>query len=480
MKSSDVAFFNPAQQGLDWTELLALAQQNGGDYADIFWERSDTTQIVKKSKAVETLRQGTDEGVGVRVIVDGQTIYGYTNDLSAQGVGALAVRVSEGVKAVKRDRVPLLELRLSERHSVVEQRASAASLGQKIDLVNRLEGRAWSKAHGVQQVIAGFMDKRRQTLVARSDGWVAIDDHSAIVMRLEVVGEGASGTQSASDRMGGHWGLEQFGTHTPEKLADETLRQLGVLLIAKPAPSGLMPVVLGARAGGTMVHEAVGHGLEADLALQGLSVYAGREGQEVASKLVSVVDDGTLPSRRGTHDFDDEGTPTKKNLLVDKGVLKSFMFDQKMALKTGGKSTGNGRRQSYKFAPMVRMTNTYIAPGPDTPDQILRDTPWGLYVAQMGGGQVDTVTGNFGFQVTEAYLIRNGELHEPVCGAMLTGNGPEVLKIVDRVGSDLGWGIGICGKTNQHVPVTDAQPTMRVPQLTVGGTVPITKYFSDR
>jgi TldD protein len=228
-----------------------------------------------------------------------------------------------------------------------------------------------------------------------------------------------------------------------------------------------------------MIHEAVGHGLEADLACNGLSVYQNKLGQQVASSLITVLDDGTMPAKRGSYRFDDEGTPSKKNVLIENGILKSYMVDRLSAFKFDLMATGNGRRESFRHTPMVRMTNTYIAPGKQDPDSILRETERGIFVKAMGGGQVNTVTGDFVFAVTEGFLIEGGRLTDPIRGATLVGNGPKVLSEVDRVGNDLGFSTGTCGKDGQAAPVTDAQPTLRIPELTVGGEVPIETYWKS-
>jgi TldD protein len=230
-----------------------------------------------------------------------------------------------------------------------------------------------------------------------------------------------------------------------------------------------MPVVLSSEAGGTMVHEAIGHGLEADLVQSGISVYRGKLGEEVASRLVTVIDDATIPFARGSFYFDSEGSPGQKTILVENGILKGYMYDRLTAMKDNRVSTGNGRRESYHAKPIVRMTNTIIAPGETEPQEIVKSVPQGLFVKKMGGGQVNTVTGDFMFEVSEGYLIENGMVCEPVRGATLTGNGPEVLKKILKVGSDLGFGIGTCGKDGQGVPVADAQPTLLIADMIVGG-----------
>ena len=241
------------------------------------------------------------------------------------------------------------------------------------------------------------------------------------------------------------------------------------MLGARRSPAGPLPVVLSSEAGGTMVHEAIGHGLEADLVQAGTSVYRGKIGARVASELVTVLDDATIPNARGSFCFDGEGTPAQRTVLVEDGVLRGYMYDRLSAMKDGTTSTGNGRRDSYRSRPIVRMTNTLIAPGGSAPDEIVRSVPYGLFVRRMGGGQVNTVNGDFVFEVSEGYLIENGVVGEPVRGATLTGNGPEVLQGITMVGSDLGFGIGTCGKDGQGVPVADAQPTLLLSSITVGG-----------
>lgn len=250
----------------------------------------------------------------------------------------------------------------------------------------------------------------------------------------------------------------------------ESAQRALLMLSAKPCPSGKMAVVMASEAGGTMVHEACGHGLEADLVQKGLSVYANKRGERVASDLVTVIDDATMPYKYGSFRYDDEGTVGQKNVLIKNGVLENYMYDRLTAGKEGKKSSGNGRRESYKERPVPRMTNTYIASGKDEPDDIIKSTKKGILVRKMGGGQVNTTNGDYVFDVAEGYLIENGEITSAVQGATLAGNGPDTLQMVEMVGNDLGFAIGTCGKEGQGAPVSDAQPTMKIKELTVGGT----------
>jgi TldD protein len=275
--------------------------------------------------------------------------------------------------------------------------------------------------------------------------------------------------QTGYEPVGGTMGFEIFDFHSPEEVAEVAAKRSLQMLSARKAPMGRMAVVLSSEAGGTMIHEAIGHGLEADLAQQGLSVYSEKIGQEVASSLITVVDDPTLPQRRGSYAFDDEGVSSRRTVLVENGILKSYLYDRLSALKDGVESTGNGRRESYQHKPIPRMSNTMIVPGKMKPEEIIRSVEKGLFVKKMGGGQVNTVNGDFVFEVSEGYLIEKGSVCEPVRGAILIGNGPQVLREIDRVGDDLGFSIGTCGKDGQGVPVGDAQPTLRIPELVVGG-----------
>jgi TldD protein len=322
----------------------------------------------------------------------------------------------------------------------------------------------------IRQVILAGRERRQDVRIANSLGELARDRRLAAIWMAHVVAADGAVIQTGYETAGGSTALAAFPADTLERIALAAARRAVQMLAARPAPGGRMPVVLSSEAGGTMIHEAVGHGLEADLAQEGFSVYAGKRGRRIASPLVSVVDDPTLPGARGSYAVDDEGVPAERTLLVERGVLRTFLFDRLSAAKDGRASNGHGRRQSYHQRPIPRMANTMILPGTDDPARILAEVAQGLFVRKMGGGQVDTVNGDFVFEVTEGYRIEGGEIAYPVRGATLVGNGPEVLRRIDRVGTDLGFGLGTCGKDGQGVPVADAQPTLRIPELTVGGT----------
>jgi TldD protein len=321
------------------------------------------------------------------------------------------------------------------------------------------------------QVSAGYGDSVRHILVANSDGILATDQQVRTLFRVSTVATGDAGMQTGYDSMGRTIGFELFDMEDVEALATGAARQAVTKLRARPAPSGSMPVVIKRGSGGVLFHEACGHGLEADLVGKGASVYRGKVGELVASPLVTLIDDGTMSTEWGCIGIDDEGHRSQSNTLIKDGVLTDYMWDYLRARKEGRPQSGNGRRQSYMHLPMVRMTNTFVINGETDPDDIVRDTKNGVYIAKLGGGSVNTATGDFVFGMTEAYLIENGEITEPLREGNLIGNGPQVLRDIDLLGNDFAMGNpGTCGKDGQGVPVGDGQPTLRVTAMTIGGT----------
>ncbi|MBI5809573.1 MAG: TldD/PmbA family protein, partial [Deltaproteobacteria bacterium] len=399
------------------------------------------------------------------------TYYAYTNDLTGAGLLEAAGIVAAGVRqgSLAGD-IGLVSRNISPGFDI-KRHPRSAPLTEKISIVNRANDTAWAMDKRIRQVRVIYGDGFREMAIVNSLGEWVEEKRTSLVFVCSAVSKEGDVVQTGYEPVGGAIGLEVFDGTPPEKVASRAANRALMMLKARRAPGGKMPVVLSSEAGGTMIHEAVGHGLEADLAMQNLSVYSGKLGEKVASNIITVIDDGTIPYKRGSSFYDEEGTPTEKTVLVEKGVLKSYMYDRLHAMKAGGKSTGNGRRESYHHRPIPRMRNTMIAEGKDDPLFIVRSLDKGLFVKRMGGGQVNTVNGDFVFEVTEGYLIENGKVGEPVRGATLTGNGPEVLMKIDMVGSDLGFGIGTCGKDGQGVPVADAQPTIRIPEIVVGGDV---------
>jgi TldD protein len=323
----------------------------------------------------------------------------------------------------------------------------------------------------VKQVQTSFGHLRRQVWIYNSEGVWAEDDRNIIEFRASVVAERDGVLQRIVSGIGGQMGLELLEDKDPVALATEAAQSAVQMLDSKPAPAGEMTVVITNGWGGVLFHEACGHAMEADFITKGTSAYTGLQGQQVANPIITAVDDGTIPGRRGSFRFDDEGTPASRTVLIENGVLKEYMWDLTEARRVGHHSTGNGRRQTFRHMPMPRMTNTFIAAGPHDPEEIVRSVDKGIYVKRLGGGQADIARGDFVFSVTEGYLIENGKLTAPIRGATLVGNGPAVLKQIDMVGTDwaLDQGMGMCGKF-QSARTSVGQPTVRIPKLTVGGT----------
>lgn len=458
--------------GIDLHAVLRRALRNGGEYADIFIERSAPLSILCEDDRIEKVLAGSENGAGIRVITGGRSAYAYTNELTTASLLELASAVSVAFPpgGPAHRQISLQRIR-PERIIPVRMPPAEVSTDRKVAFVTGANRIARSFDRRIRQVQVVYRESVQQVQIANSDGFLAEDERSYLTALVQVVAAENGVIQTGYEPVGGNTGFELFDTESLAAAAETAARRAVMMLTARKAPAGRMPVVLSSHAGGTMIHEAVGHGLEADLAQAGLSVYSGKIGQQIASPLITVLDDATLPGKRGSFGFDDEGTPAQRTVLVERGILRTYLYDRLTALKDGARSTGNGRRESYRHRPIPRMTNTMIAPGEARCGEILRDTPRGLFVRKMGGGQVNTVNGEFVFEVSEGYLIENGSIGEPVRGATLIGNGPSVLQSIDRVASDLGFSIGTCGKDGQGSPVSDAQPTLRIPELTVGGEV---------
>jgi TldD protein len=457
---------------VDYAAILKNALSNGGEYADLFVERSAPLSIICEDGKIEKVLSGVDRGAGVRLIAGQRTAYAYTNDLAGESLLEMADAVRH---AVRPGTSRASEIDLSKKNPrldfVISIPPERVPSEEKAAMVMAADRVARGIDQRIRQATVVYRENRQHVVIANSDGVFAEDDRIYLTAFVQVVAAQGDIVQTGYEAVGGFSGMELFAVQPLERAAETAARRALMMLSARKAPAGRMPVVLSSEAGGTMIHEAVGHGLEADLAQSGLSVYAGKRGERIASPLVTVVDDATIAGKRGSFRFDDEGSGAERTLLVEKGILKSFMYDRLTAMKDGVVSTGNGRRESYKHRPIPRMTNTMILPGESDPGEILRSTPNGLFVRKMGGGQVNTVNGDFVFEVSEGYLIENGAVADPVRGATLTGNGPQVLLSIDRVGSDLGHAIGTCGKDGQGAPVSDAQPTLRIPEITIGGVI---------
>ena len=460
--------------GFDMHAVLRRVLRNGGEYADLYLERSSPLSIQCEDDRIEKVIAGREYGAGLRLISGKRTAYAYTNELTTSSLLGLAEGMSRSVSDSERSGERTIMLHRTSavgNGSFVKQPPEKVSMDRKADMVKRANHVARNFDPRVRQVLVTYRENCQEVLIATSSGEVFEDTRSYLTAMVQVVASAGGTVQTGYESVGGLIGMELFDAEPLEIAAEKAARRALMMLTARKAPAGRMPVVLSSDAGGTMIHEAIGHGLEADLAQAGLSVYSGKIGQQIASPLVTVVDDATLPGRRGSFRVDDEGIKAQRTVLVEQGILKTYLYDRLTAMKDGARSTGNGRRESYRHRPIPRMTNTMIAPGITKPADILKATPNGLFVRKMGGGQVNTVNGDFVFEVSEGYRIENGRIGDPVRGATLVGNGPTVLMSIDLVGSDLGFSIGTCGKDGQGSPVSDAQPTLRIPEITVGGEV---------
>ena len=452
--------------------VLASAVRTGAEFAEVYAEDKRTTSASLDDGRIEQVTSGRDRGAGIRVIKGDTTGFAHTADLSERGLLAAAEAAAAAASQGDGDaRVIELTRRDAHRVSPVERYPDEVPKADRVAMLRSVDDAARSAGAAIVQVSAGYADSRKRILVANTDGVLATDEQVRAMMRVSAVASGDAGMQTGYQSMGSTNGYEMFDRFDPRDLARDAARQALTKLAARPAPSGSLPVVIQRGSGGVLFHEACGHGLEADLVGKGASVYRGKRGELVASPLVTLVDDGTMPGEWGAIGIDDEGHESQYNVLIEDGVLTDYMWDHIRSRKEGRRPSGNGRRQSYMHLPMVRMTNTYVLNGPEDPDDIVRDTEYGVYVAHLGGGSVNTASGDFVFGMTEAYLIENGQITEPLRDANLIGNGPQVLRDIDLLGNDFAMGNpGTCGKDGQGVPVGDGQPTLRVKALTVGGT----------
>jgi TldD protein len=462
--------------------ILTTLLSRGGDYGEIFVERRRAHALSMDDGRMEDVLASETFGASLRLMAGETTRFAdliaptfeelleSAHTLAAPGTGAPAA-------------VPVLVQQTHPTPSPVAQDPGQVPLAEKVALVRRAETLARDHAEtlrpgALKQVSVGYGDSTQRVWIAAADlhegtwtGRLTEDHRTQVVLRLNATAGDGAQLQSGYQALGETRGFELFTEEAVGRTVREAVRLAMQALEAQPAPAGTFPVVLSSSAGGTMIHEACGHGLEADLALAGMSAFAGKLGQKVAAEGVTIIDDGTLPHKRGSQAIDDEGNPVSRVVLVENGILKAYLQSRKTARKMDTEPTGNGRRESYRHLPIPRMRNTFLAPGSEAPEAILRDLDRGLLVKHMGGGQVDTVTGNFVFQVTEGYWVEKGEPKFPVKNATLSGCGPEVLKQLSRIGTDLHhFDIGTCGKDGQGVPVSDALPTILCPALVVGGT----------
>ena len=457
----------------DVERYLSAALSAGGEYADLYFEYLTTTSISVDESMVKSATQGISAGCGVRVISGERTGYAYTDDLAPEKIlhaARTAAMIASGPA-----RQPVVSLKENKARNLYPVAAPPvdADVREKLELVMRADPAARAYDPRIKEVRCGYADELRRILVIGSDGSFAEDSQPLSRMSVFCIAKTATESAKGTAGGGGRVALEFFQSEkTPEHFAKEAARQAIIQLDAVPAPAGEMEVVLGPGWPGILLHEAIGHGLEADFNRKGTSAFTGLIGKRVASDKCTVIDNGTVPGRRGSLNVDDEGNPTSETVLIENGILKGYLSDKLSSRLMGIHNTGNGRRESYEHIPMPRMTNTYMLAGQDDPADILRSVKRGIYAVNFGGGQVDITNGKFVFSASEAYLIEDGKMTAPLKNCTLIGNGPDVLTRVSMVGSDLKLdeGVGTCGKDGQSVPVGVGIPTLKVDRLTVGGT----------
>jgi len=447
--------------------------QGGIDYADLYFQVSRQESWMLEDSIIREGSFSHDQGVGVRAVSGEKTGFAYSDELLLpaleQAAGAARAIARQGDSKA----LPAWQRGNSKPLYPITDPTASISDKQKTELLAGLEEATRALDTRVEQVIISMSSSQDLILIAASDGTLAADMRPLVRLNVSVILEENGRREQGYFGGGARSDLDYFlSGDLPLEYAREAVRQAIVQLEAVPAPAGTMPVVLGAGWPGILLHEAVGHGLEGDFNRKGTSAFSGRLGQQVASSLCTIVDDGTIPNRRGSLAIDDEGTPGQYNVLVEKGVLRGYMQDKLNARLTNVRPTGNGRRESYAHVPMPRMTNTYMLAGPHETEEIIASVDKGLFAPNFGGGQVDITSGKFVFSASEAYLIEKGKVTVPVKGAMLIGDGPDALTKISMVGKDLEFdsGVGTCGKDGQSVPVGVGQPTLKIDELTVGGT----------
>ncbi len=442
------------------------------DYADLYFQYGRSEAWSLEEGIVKSGSFNIEQGVGVRAISGEKTAFAYSDEISLPALNAAAT-ATRAIAAQGASRLmPMLRGRGPRVLYAPDDPLASLSDTDKVSLLERLERFARDEDPRVVEVMAHLVGSYEVVMVARSDGHLAADVRPLTRVSITVIADDKGRREQGSSGGGGRFGYAYFTDEQLRDYAQRAVHQARVNLAARPAPAGTMTVVLGPGWPGILLHEAVGHGLEGDFNRKGSSTFSGRIGERVASPGVTVIDDGTIPNRRGSLSIDDEGNPTQRNVLIEDGVLVGYMQDSLNARLSGVPVTGNGRRESFAHLPMPRMTNTYMLNGGRDPAEIIASVKKGLYAANFGGGQVDITSGKFVFSAAEAYMIENGKLGHPVKGATLIGNGPDALTRISMIGNDLALdtGVGTCGKDGQSVPVGVGQPTLRIDGLTVGGT----------
>lgn len=451
-------------------EILYTVLKYGGDFAEVFVEDRYSTNFSLKNGKIELAQTGRMFGIGIRGFLGDKAIYGYTNDLSKENVLLVAKRVGEALGEIKVPEVffDLRKKEIENKH-IVLLKPEQVRKQTKVGYMKKAYEAAKNYSALISQVVVNYWDYDQYVLIANSEGVHVTDNRVRTRLMINAVAMKDGQMESGFYGPGAGMGPEFLERIDVEQAGVRAARIAVRMVDAQPAPAGKMTVVISNEFGGVIFHEAVGHALEASSVARGMSVFAGKLGQKIAAECVSAVDDATIPNAWGSANVDDEGTPTQRNLLIEKGVLKSYLIDKLGSRRMGMPSTGSGRRQDYTFAPTSRMSNTFILPGDYHPEEIIASVEYGLYAKTMGGGSVNPATGEFNFAVNEGYLIENGKITRPVKGATLIGKGYEIIQKIEMVGNDVARGQGMCGSYSGSIPADVGQPTIKVKEIIVGG-----------
>ena len=450
--------------------VLAKCLITGGDFAEIFEEDTISNSISLIDKKVENALGGRSYGIGIRIFKGFKSVYAYTNDNNLSSLLDTAYKAALALGSLKEEKTVVLnnEVNYKNLHNI-SLYPNAVDYDKKIKVMKEAYNSAKDYSNYISQVNVTYLDKDQKVLIANSEGLYTEDRRVRTRLGVSAIASNGSEKQTGFEGPGRLKGFEMFEEIDPEYYGKEAARVAHTMLHAKNCPAGNMTVAIDNGFGGVIFHEACGHSLEATSVAKGNSVFSDKLGQQIASTKVTAIDDGTLQNHWGSANIDDEGNPTQKNILIENGILKSYMIDKLNGRRMGMRATGSSRRQSYKFARTSRMTNTYIAAGEDNPEDIIKSIDYGLYAKKMGGGSVNPVTGEFNFAVSEGYIVKNGQIQEPVRGASLIGKGSEVLMNIDMVGNNLKQAQGMCGSVSGSIPTNVGQPMIRVKDITVGG-----------
>jgi TldD protein len=450
-------------------KVIAHALKKGGDFAEVYIENRISRQIVMEESKFKSGLYGVSQGAGVRVISGKKTGYAYTDEISEEKL----LRAAEIAAFVAQNGTATVPVAVTPKslpvYNTVKLPLQSTADEKRIEIIRRADQAALAYDKRIKMAMIDYSDEVRSRIIANSEGLYLKDEQPLLFFIVQAMSDDGKARHMSRERLSMHAGFEMFDLVTPEEVAKRACREAVAMLEAEDAPAGIMDVVMENGWGGVLVHEAVGHPLEADNIAKKIGAFTGKMGQKVAHEKFTMVDDGTLAGFRGTLDFDDEGTPAKRNVLIENGVLKGFMTDILSAKELGMQRTGNGRRESFRYIPIPRMTNTFIENGKDDPADILSSTKKGIYVQSLSGGSVNPVTGVFNFTCREAYLIENGKKTKPIRGATLIGSCMDVISNIDAVGNNLDFGPGICGK-GQSAEVTAGMPTVRIRGINVGGS----------